>query len=48
MNHYFSFRLFRGGRTVRVGKGTIVKRGAAKVRAYLKKRYPRTRWNHFR
>ncbi|MBA2481254.1 MAG: hypothetical protein H0V44_11380 [Planctomycetes bacterium] len=48
MNHYFTFRLFRAGRIVRVGKGTIVKRGAAKVRAYLKKRYPRTRWSHFR
>ncbi len=48
INHFFTFRLLRDGHIVRVGKGTARKRGQASVRGYLKKRYPRVRWNHFR
>ena len=48
MHHYFTFRLFRGGRLVRVGKGTLAKRAQTPARSYLRKRYPRTRWDHFR
>jgi hypothetical protein len=48
MAHYFSFRLFRDGRIVRVGKGTVARRRATAIRSYLRKRYARTRWNHYR
>jgi hypothetical protein len=48
MPHFFTFRLTRAGRTVRVGKGTIGKRVKATIRSYLKKRYPRTRWDSYR
>jgi hypothetical protein len=48
MHHYFSFRLFRGARLVRVGKGASAKRRQATVRSYLRKRYKATRWDHYR
>jgi hypothetical protein len=47
MAHFFTFRLMRAGHIVRVGKGSAPQRQRARAKAYLSKRYPRTRYNTF-
>ncbi len=43
--HFFSYRLFKERRTVRLGKGGVSARTKAALTSYLAKRYPGLGWD---
>lgn len=47
--HFFTYRLFDGWTTMRIGKGGVRERSEDAIRAYLREAYPsdRFRWTHY-